>query len=64
MFNRTLVIAAALIVAVAAIVIMLTRPAFGPRESQAGYEATTISIEQLHREVDHGKLPVHTAPEP
>ena len=54
----TVALAAALLVAV------LVSPTIGPRQSQAGLGSTSISIEQLHGQVDHIKLPIHTVPEP
>jgi hypothetical protein len=54
----TVALAAALIVAV------LVSPTIGPRQSQAGLGSTSISIEHLHGQVDHMKLPIHAVPEP
>jgi hypothetical protein len=51
-------LAAALIVAV------LVSPTIGPRQSQAGLGSKSISIEHLHGQVDHVKLPIHPVPEP
>ena len=54
----TVALAAALIAAV------LVSPTIGPRQSQAGLGSTSISIEHLHGQVDHIKLPIHAVPEP
>ena len=54
----TVALAAALTVAV------LVTPTIGPRQSQAGLGSTSISIEHLHGQVDHSKLPNHSVPEP
>jgi hypothetical protein len=54
----TVALAAALIVAV------LVSSTIGPRQSQAGLGSTSISIEHLHGQVDHIKLPIRAVPEP
>jgi hypothetical protein len=64
MRNRTTVIGLAIAVAAALVVIVLVSPALGPRASRADLGSTPLSIESLHGQVDHGKLPVHAIPEP
>jgi hypothetical protein len=63
MLNRTPVIGLAIAVA-ALLVIALVTPTLGPRASRADLGSPSISIEQLHRQVDHRTLPVQAIPEP
>jgi hypothetical protein len=62
--NRTTVIGLAIALATALLVVVLVNPATGPRTSRAEFGGTSISIEGMHRQVDHSKLPVHSIPEP
>jgi hypothetical protein len=64
MLNRIPVIGLAIAVAAALLVIALVTPALGPRASLADLGSPSLSIEQLHRQVDHHKLPVHAIPLP
>jgi hypothetical protein len=64
MLNRATVIGITIALAAALIVAVLTHSPMGPRESQAGLADPSISIEELHGQVDHGKLPVQAIPEP
>jgi hypothetical protein len=62
--NRATVIGVAIALAATVVVAVLVWPAIGPRASRADLGTPSISIEDLHRQVDHGKLPTHVAPEP
>jgi hypothetical protein len=64
MLNRATVIGVAITLAAALAVAVLVHPAIGPRASRADLGSPSISIEDLQRQVDHSKLPIHTAPEP
>jgi len=64
MLNRATVVGMAIALAVALLVVVLTYPSIGPQVSRAGVASPGISIEDLHRQVDSGKLPVHSAPMP
>jgi hypothetical protein len=63
MLNRATVTGIAIAIATT-VVAVLVWPVIGPRASRADLGSPSISIEDLHRQVDHGKLPVHVAPEP
>jgi len=63
MLSRVTVIGLA-VAAAALLVIVLVTPAIGPRASLAEFGSPTLSIESLHSQVDHSKLPVHAIPEP
>jgi len=65
MLNRATLIGLAVALAAAFVVAVLVNPAIGPRVSRAELgNSASISIESLHREVDHNKLPIHSVPEP
>jgi hypothetical protein len=64
MLNRATVIGITIALAAALIVAVLTHSPMGPRASRAGLADPSISIEALHGQVDHGKLPVHSIPAP
>jgi hypothetical protein len=64
MLNRATVIGCAIALAAALLVAVLVNPAIGPRPSRADFGSSSISIEHLHGQVDHGKLPIHSIPEP
>jgi hypothetical protein len=64
MLNRATVIGLAIALATALLVAVLVTPALGPRPSRADLGSPSISIERLHGQVDHGKLPIQSAPEP
>jgi len=64
MLNRTPLIGLAIAVAAALLVIVLVNPVLGPRASRADLGTASISIEDLHRQGDHRKLPVHAIPLP
>ena len=50
--------------AAALVAAVLTYPSLGPQVSRAGVASPAISIEDLHRQVDQSKLPLHSAPQP
>jgi len=62
--NRVTLIGLAFAFATAVFVAVLVNPGTGPRVSRAELASTSISIEDLHRKVDHTRLPIHSAPEP
>lgn len=62
--NRATVIGVAIVLAVAVVAALLGRLAIGPTASRAGLGNPSISIDDLHRQVDPSKLPVHSAPDP
>ena len=64
MLNRATVIGFAIALAAALLVIVLVGPAIGPQASRADLASPSISIERLHGQVDHGKLPIQPIPEP
>ena len=64
MLNRATVIGAAIAVAAALVVIVLAQSALGPRPSRADPASPSIPVEELHRQVDPGKLPTQPIPEP
>jgi len=64
MLNRATVIGFAVAFVAALIVVVLVNPPLGPRTSRADLGTPSISIDDLHGKVDHGKLPVHVIPEP
>jgi hypothetical protein len=64
MLNRATVIGFAVVLAAALLLAVLVSPAFGPRPSRADLASPSMSIETLHGQVDHGKLPIHPIPEP
>jgi len=64
MLNRATVIGFAIAVAAAFLVAVLVSPAFGPRPPRADLAGASLSIESLHGQVDHGKLPIQPIPEP
>jgi hypothetical protein len=64
MLNHVAVIGFAIALAVVLLVAVLMNPALGPRPSRADLGNPSISIEGLHGQVDHGKLPIQSAPEP
>jgi hypothetical protein len=64
MLNRATVIGFAIALAAALLVIVLVSPAIGPQASRADFASPSISIERLHGQVDHGKLPIQPIPEP
>jgi hypothetical protein len=64
MLDRIPVIGLVIAVAAALLVIALLAPALGPTVSRADLGSPSLSIEQLHRQVDHRTLPVHAIPLP
>jgi hypothetical protein len=64
MLNRIPVIGLAVAVAAALLVVALVTPALGPRASRADLASPSLSIDQLHRQVDYRQLPVHAIPLP
>ncbi len=62
--NRATVIGIAIALAAALAVIVLTYPSLGPQPSRADLASPAISIENLHQQADHSKLPVQSAPMP
>ena len=64
MLSRATVIGFAIAVAAALLVAVLVTPAVGPRPSRADLASPSLSIESLHGQVDHGKLPIQPIPEP
>jgi hypothetical protein len=64
MLNRATVIGVAIALATALVVIVLVQPAIGPPVSRANLGNSSIPVDDLHRQVDLNKLPIHSAPEP
>jgi hypothetical protein len=64
MLNRVTFVGMAIAFGTAIFVGLLVNPGTGPRISRADLASTSISIEDLHRKVDHTRLPIHSAPEP
>jgi hypothetical protein len=64
MLNRATVIGFAIALAAALLVAVLVSPALGPQPSRAELGTPSISIERLHGQIDHGKLPIQPIPEP
>jgi negative regulator of sigma E activity len=64
MLNRITLVGLAIAAAVALLVIVLVSPTIGPQASRAEFGTPSLSIEGLHRQVDHRKLPVQAIPEP
>jgi len=64
MLNRAAVIGLAIALAAALLVAVLVSPAIGPGLSRADLGSPSISIERLHGQVDHSKLPIQPIPEP
>ena len=64
MLNRVTVIWLAVALAAALLVVVLTNPQIGPTASLADLGSNSISVERMHRQIDHEKLPVHVIPEP
>ena len=64
MLNRTALIGLAIASGAALLAAVLVNPAIGPRVSRADLGSTSMSIEAIHRQVDHTKLPTHSIPEP
>jgi hypothetical protein len=64
MLNRVTVIWLAVALAAALLVVVLTNPQIGPSASRAELESNSISVERMHRQIDHEKLPVQVIPEP
>jgi hypothetical protein len=64
MLNRATVIGFAIALAAVLLVIVLVSPTIGPRASRADLGSPSISIEGLHGQIDHSKLPVQPISEP
>jgi hypothetical protein len=64
MLNRAPLIGLAIVLGTALFVAVLVNPGRGQRVSQADLGSTSISIEDLHRKIDHTRLPIHSVPEP
>ena len=64
MLNRATVIGLVVALAAVLLVVVLVSPAIGPRASHADLASPSISIERLHGQVDHSKLPIQPIPEP
>jgi len=64
MLNRALLIGLAFAFGTALFVAVLVNPGTGPQVSRADLASISISIEDLHRKVDHARLPIDLAPEP
>jgi hypothetical protein len=62
--NRVTVIWLAVVLAAALLVVVLTNPQIGPAASLADLGNNSIWIERMHRQIDHGRLPVHVIPPP
>jgi hypothetical protein len=64
MLNRATFIGLAIALGSALLVAVLVDLAIGPRASQADLRSASISIEDIHRKVDHTRLPLQSVPEP
>ena len=64
MLNRAPLIGLAIAFGTALFAALLVNLGTGPRLSRADLGSTSISIEDLHRQVSHTKLPIHSVPEP
>jgi len=64
MFNRSTVIGGVIALAAALVGIALVQPAIGPQASRADLGSPSIPVDDIHRQVDPNKLPIHSAPEP
>ena len=63
MLKRTILVGLA-VAAAAALLTALVSPEIGPRASRADLGSASMSIEAVHRQVDHSKLPTQAIPEP
>jgi hypothetical protein len=64
MLNRTTAVGLTVGLAAALLVIALVSTALAPHASRADLGSPSLSIEGLHRQVDHRALPVHAIPLP
>jgi hypothetical protein len=64
MLNRATFVSLATMSGVGLLLTMLVTLPVGPRASQPDLGSTSISIEDLHRRVDHTTLPISSIPEP
>ena len=64
MLNRATVIGLVVTAAAALLAVVLVNPSIGPQASRADLASPSISIEHLHRQADHSKLPIQPIPEP
>jgi hypothetical protein len=64
MLNRITAVGFAVALAAAFLAIVVISPALGPRASRADLGSPSLSIEDLHANIDHRRLPVHVIPEP
>jgi len=64
MLDRATFVGFAVAFVAAVLLIVLVSSATGPQTSRADIAGPSLSIEQLHRKVDAGGLPVHAIPLP
>jgi len=64
MSNRAPLIGLAIAFGTALFMALLVNQGAGPRVSRADLGSTSVSIADLHRKVDHARLPIHSAPDP
>jgi hypothetical protein len=64
MLNRATFIGAAVALAATLVVIVLVQLTIGPRASRADLASPSLSVDDLQRQVDASKLPVHAIPAP
>ena len=64
MLDRAIFVGFAVALAAAVLLIVLVSSATGPQTSRADIASPSLSIDELHRKVDHRALPVHAIPLP
>jgi hypothetical protein len=64
MLNRVTLVGVAIALGFALLVAAQVNPGIGPPASRADLGSASISIEDLHRKVDHTRLPIQSVPEP